>query len=357
MLYRPYGETAVAGDDTFRSKFNTHESDRTALMYFNARYYDAEIGRFVSADSDVPNPKKSQAFNRYMFVCGNPVKFVDTDGHSFISDGFDKMVESVVTRTIYIQAESAQRFTMATASAVMGAVFSPISGAIAGATAGAYMAYAGAGGGGWGILAGIGGAILGAAIGGALGSVLAPMTGMACGVNGYMAATYDIYSGDSTGVGAYFNDSTIGSINTLAGMGMMAYGAARGGHISGKYSKGHNAFVMTDFEHPAGSGYGGIAVGNFVGIKESKSDLDNDPSKSNVAWDHLRHELIHTQQYRGTGSGNLARIFLAEQLMYGKRAYDQDGFLENYARSHQEETDRRPGELGGDCYDDLGYQR
>ncbi len=67
MLYRPYGETAVAGDDTFRSKFNTHESDRTALMYFNASYYDAEIGRFVSADTQIV--KHRIKIDKCIYVC------------------------------------------------------------------------------------------------------------------------------------------------------------------------------------------------------------------------------------------------------------------------------------------------
>ena len=61
-------------------------------MYFNARYYDAEIGRFVSADSEVPNPKLSQSFNRYMFVAGNPISFVDADGHKGGSGGFKGLI-------------------------------------------------------------------------------------------------------------------------------------------------------------------------------------------------------------------------------------------------------------------------
>ncbi len=100
ILYRPYGETAVAGDDAFRSKFNTHEQDRTALMYFNARYYDAEIGRFVSADTQIPDLNKSQAYNKYMFCAGNPVRFVDGDGHKWSMKGFCSTVASVAVEAL-----------------------------------------------------------------------------------------------------------------------------------------------------------------------------------------------------------------------------------------------------------------
>jgi len=82
MLYQPYGECIVAGDDQFRGKFNSHESDKSGLMYFNARYYDPEIGRFAQADPTVPDPGKSQLFNRYMFVAGNPISFVDMEGYA-----------------------------------------------------------------------------------------------------------------------------------------------------------------------------------------------------------------------------------------------------------------------------------
>jgi len=54
--------------------------DDTGLMYFKARYYDPAVGRFITADPTIPNPEKSQLFNRYMFVAGSPIQLMDTSG-------------------------------------------------------------------------------------------------------------------------------------------------------------------------------------------------------------------------------------------------------------------------------------
>jgi hypothetical protein len=50
-------------------------------MYFRARYYDSLLGRFLSADTLVPEPGYPQAFNRYAFVYNNPLKYTDPSGH------------------------------------------------------------------------------------------------------------------------------------------------------------------------------------------------------------------------------------------------------------------------------------
>jgi RHS repeat-associated protein len=52
------------------------------LYDYNARYYDPALGRFVQADTIVPSMAHSQDFNRYSYVRGNPLKYVDSDGHS-----------------------------------------------------------------------------------------------------------------------------------------------------------------------------------------------------------------------------------------------------------------------------------
>jgi hypothetical protein len=51
------------------------------LSYYNARWYDAKLGRFLSADSLVPGPGNPQAFNRYAYVFNNPLRFADPSGH------------------------------------------------------------------------------------------------------------------------------------------------------------------------------------------------------------------------------------------------------------------------------------
>ena len=42
------------------------------LLDYHARFYDYRIGRFISADTIVPDPANPQSLNRYMYVLGNP---------------------------------------------------------------------------------------------------------------------------------------------------------------------------------------------------------------------------------------------------------------------------------------------
>ncbi len=39
------------------------------------------VGRFITADSIVPNPENGQSFNRYSCVLGNPIIYTDPTGH------------------------------------------------------------------------------------------------------------------------------------------------------------------------------------------------------------------------------------------------------------------------------------
>ena len=90
-------------------KFTGQEYDpENELYYYNARYYDPSIGVFTTADTVVPgegrllslsrssggkvyskHDKKrasmkwgASAYNRYMYVMGNPVRYTDTSGHA-----------------------------------------------------------------------------------------------------------------------------------------------------------------------------------------------------------------------------------------------------------------------------------
>ncbi len=58
----------------------THDTT-TGLMHYNARYYDPLLGRFISADTIIPNPADPQQLNRYSYVTNNPVSYNDPDGH------------------------------------------------------------------------------------------------------------------------------------------------------------------------------------------------------------------------------------------------------------------------------------
>ena len=61
--------------------FTGQRFDQTGLYFYNARYYDATIGRFISPDSIVPDPLNPQSLNRYSYCLNNPLRYVDPSGH------------------------------------------------------------------------------------------------------------------------------------------------------------------------------------------------------------------------------------------------------------------------------------
>ncbi len=53
------------------------------MSFYNARWYDAQLGRFVSADTLVPSPGNPQSLNRFAYVVNNPLALVDPSGHAY----------------------------------------------------------------------------------------------------------------------------------------------------------------------------------------------------------------------------------------------------------------------------------
>jgi RHS repeat-associated protein len=56
------------------------EETRVGLQYFGARWYEPELGRFLSPDPVQFNDSNIFSFNRYSYANNNPYKFVDPDG-------------------------------------------------------------------------------------------------------------------------------------------------------------------------------------------------------------------------------------------------------------------------------------
>jgi RHS repeat-associated protein len=86
--YAPYGqETYVLNpnlefDPSYTGQ--TYDAD-SGLYYYNARYYNPELGRFIQADTVVPDATNLQAHNRYTYTVNNPLRYVDPSGHGFWS--------------------------------------------------------------------------------------------------------------------------------------------------------------------------------------------------------------------------------------------------------------------------------
>jgi RHS repeat-associated protein len=109
--YRPFGEQqdwsgAQAGPRELLNTFQGQKfDDTTGLYHFKARHYDAELGRFMSADTVVAGLDDPRTLHRYAFAGGNPVKFVDPSGRSFFSaigDAFSSAAEWVADNAVEI---------------------------------------------------------------------------------------------------------------------------------------------------------------------------------------------------------------------------------------------------------------
>jgi RHS repeat-associated protein len=98
--YLPYGEERwITGTLVTDFTFTGQRAERGfGLMDYNARYYDPWLGRFVSADTVVPEPGNPQALNRYAYTANNPLKYVDPSGncHGLSGAAFDTCVKTVV---------------------------------------------------------------------------------------------------------------------------------------------------------------------------------------------------------------------------------------------------------------------
>lgn len=78
--YKPYGGSAM-NDSSDGVGFTGHVNDKsTGLIYMQARYYDPNVGRFLSVDADPVTAGFLFNFNRYKYASNNPVVFIDADG-------------------------------------------------------------------------------------------------------------------------------------------------------------------------------------------------------------------------------------------------------------------------------------
>jgi RHS repeat-associated protein len=62
-------------------RYTGQQEDATGIYYMNARYYDPQIGQFLSPDTIVPEPALLIDYNRYLYTRGNPLKYNDPTGH------------------------------------------------------------------------------------------------------------------------------------------------------------------------------------------------------------------------------------------------------------------------------------
>ncbi|MHB9033815.1 MAG: RHS repeat-associated core domain-containing protein [Anaerolineae bacterium] len=80
QLYDPYGATRYGGAGVAYQYTGQRNESSLDIYYYGARWYDPSIGRFMQADTIVPNPSNPQSLNRYSYVLNNPLKYTDPTG-------------------------------------------------------------------------------------------------------------------------------------------------------------------------------------------------------------------------------------------------------------------------------------
>ncbi len=221
---RPYGEVAGRYDldavplseSKASFQFTGQRSlESTGLIYFGARYYDPDLGLFVTQDP------QEQYWNPYSYGGGNPVNGIDPDGQFFsIIVG---VVWAVVSAAIYVGsiigpvlAQLGPLLGMA-----IGAISNGIQAAVNGASAGEALSAA--------VMGGVMGFIAAGA-----GSVLATSVGAVAVSFKVAVGAYAIYNTvESFRSGQYVAGAfTLGGIALALANSMNAYGKGADGNVS-----------------------------------------------------------------------------------------------------------------------------
>ncbi|PYT03078.1 MAG: hypothetical protein DMF60_19470 [Acidobacteria bacterium] len=249
--YHPFGEIrTLTGSDAFRHKFTGKELDyETGLYYFNARYYDPGIGRFITGDDRLGGAFGApDALNRYAYVLNNPVTGIDLDGH-FRWDIFaDIMIDIAAVALI----ATATVMTGGAAAAVVGLAGSALMGA--GVEGSRYSATHSGGDlswGRWGREVGIG-AATGAISGGPTGAAFKATASVAMRFGWSMASRVVV-----TGI-----------VGGLVGMGTQVANQAIHNRID---HKAWNEGWQSSLEYGAAKGFVTGMVGGYVGSDAGKA--------------------------------------------------------------------------------------
>ena len=83
MRYDAWGKTRYTSGITPTERHYTGQIEESGfgLYFYNARWYDASLGRFLQADTIIPQPGSPQGWDRFVYIYNNPINGTDPTGH------------------------------------------------------------------------------------------------------------------------------------------------------------------------------------------------------------------------------------------------------------------------------------
>jgi len=107
--YEPYGKVINRAARNGPGYAGHVEDAATGLSYMQQRYYDPQIGRFLSVDPVTADGSTGRNFNRYWYANNNPYGFTDPDGRLSRGTGFDDSQWKGFDRAQQIAAKSLEK--------------------------------------------------------------------------------------------------------------------------------------------------------------------------------------------------------------------------------------------------------
>ena len=268
LEYKPYGSLQRnEGTQDKEHKFTGQRLDAsTGLYFYNARYYDSELGRFIQPDTIVSNPANPQDLNRYTYANNNPTSNVDPTGYSWKSF-WKSFVGTVVAAVVTVVAVAFAPYLLPAAPYIFGGVSGGVTGGLNGGWQGALIG------------AGMGIATAGAVMyGGPIvtagllvgGGVSSYQTGGWSGLGDYASALAGGILGAPIGLGIGRGIADALQSGSLANQTGSARIGNRGPDQEGRGPQIHSKTVPFDPEHPGYANDGPAAKGyRYVGLKEA----------------------------------------------------------------------------------------
>lgn len=104
--YSPYGELIEGTYGQVAFLYNGQfgvASDDNGLYYMRARYYNIDIKRFVNQDVVTGSIERSSSLNRYAYVEGNPVSYIDPFGlEPWDTSEIHEQFEAIISLCTYV---------------------------------------------------------------------------------------------------------------------------------------------------------------------------------------------------------------------------------------------------------------